>query len=182
MQLGEFLYRVGRIADYWKMAFDTPQGTLEMSAAPRPYPAAGGLYELELNIVVNRCEKLESGFYYYDPENHRLIEISNRTSAVEQFLNDAGRSTGISPERLQILIIVSARFQRIAWKYSTLAYAAILKNLGVLYQTMYLTATAMGLAPCAIGYGDSDLFASAAGTEYYSETSVGEFLLGTRQS
>jgi hypothetical protein len=49
--------------------------------------------------------------------------------------------------------------------------------LGVLFQTMYLTATAMGLAPCAVG-GDADLFARAAGTDYYAETSVGEFLLG----
>jgi hypothetical protein len=44
---------------------------------------------------------------------------------------------------------------------------------------MYLTATAMGLAPCAIGGGDADLFARAAGTDYCAESSVGEFLLGT---
>ena len=31
-----------------------------------------------------------------------------------------------------------------------------------------------------IGGGNSDLFAKAAGTDYYAETSVGEFLLGSR--
>jgi len=36
----------------------------------------------------------------------------------------------------------------------------------------------MGLAHCALGAGNSDLFARAAGTDYYSESSVGEFLLG----
>ncbi len=41
---------------------------------------------------------------------------------------------------------------------------------------MYLVATAMGLAPCAIGGGDADLFARAAGTDYYAETSVGSSL------
>jgi ribosomal protein S12 methylthiotransferase accessory factor len=35
-----------------------------------------------------------------------------------------------------------------------------------------------GLAPCAIGGGDADLFDRAAGTDYCAETSVGEFLLG----
>jgi hypothetical protein len=45
---------------------------------------------------------------------------------------------------------------------------------------MYLAATAMGLAPCALGAGDSDLFARATGIDYYAETSVGEFLLGSR--
>ena len=181
-QLGEFLYRVGRIADYWKVAIDTPGGTYEMDAAPRPYPAAGGLYELELYVAVKRCENLESGFYYYDPQNHRLIEISRQTEAVEQLLQGASRSSGIASEQLQVLITISARFQRISWKYSAMAYAAILKDLGVLYQTMYLAATAMSLAPCALGYGDSDLFAALAGTEYYTETSVGEFLLGTPQN
>ncbi len=32
------------------------------------------------------------------------------------------------------------------------------------------------------GAGDADLFARAAGTDYYAETSVGEFLLGSPRS
>ena len=48
----------------------------------------------------------------------------------------------------------------------------------MLLQTFYLAATAMGLAPCAIGGGDADVFARAARTRYYEETSVAEFLLG----
>jgi SagB-type dehydrogenase family enzyme len=60
-----------------------------------------------------------------------------------------------------------------------MAYAATLKNVGVLYQTMYLVATAMGLAPCALGAGNADLFAAAVGTDYYAESSVGEFMLGS---
>ena len=60
-----------------------------------------------------------------------------------------------------------------------MAYATILKNVGVLYQTMYLVATAMGLASCALGGGDADLFVAAVGTDYYAETSVGEFILGS---
>jgi len=47
---------------------------------------------------------------------------------------------------------------------------------------MYLVATAMDLAPCGIGCGDSDLFSRAAGTSYYDETSVGEFLLGSKRA
>jgi hypothetical protein len=49
------------------------------------------------------------------------------------------------------------------------------------FQTMYLAATAMGLAPCAVGGGDADLFVRAAGTDYCTETSVGEFILGSQQ-
>jgi SagB-type dehydrogenase family enzyme len=61
-----------------------------------------------------------------------------------------------------------------------MAYAATLKNVGVLYQTMYLVATAMGLAPCALGNGDSMLFAEATGIDPAVESSVGEFMLGSR--
>ena len=79
-----------------------------------------------------------------------------------------------------VLITLASRFQRLSWKYAAMAYATTLKNVGVLYQTMYLVATAMGLAPCALGGGNADRFAAAAGTEYYAESSVGEFLLGSR--
>jgi SagB-type dehydrogenase family enzyme len=94
-------------------------------------------------------------------------------------LSGAALSAGVVPHGTQILLILVARLPRIAWKYTGLAYALVLKDVGVVFQTMYLAATAMGLAPCAIGGGDSDLFARAAGTNYYSETSVGEFLLGS---
>ena len=87
----------------------------------------------------------------------------------------------MEPERLQVLIVIGARFPRLMWKYASVAYALILKHVGVLYQTMYLVATAMQLAPCAIGGGNADLFARACGTDYYSEGSVGEFLLGSKK-
>ena len=61
-----------------------------------------------------------------------------------------------------------------------MAYATILKDTGVLMQTMYLVAEAMGLAACAVGGGHSDIFARTAGTNYYEETTVGEFILGRR--
>jgi SagB-type dehydrogenase family enzyme len=58
-----------------------------------------------------------------------------------------------------------------------MAYAGILKNVGALYQTIYLVATAMGLSVCALGGGDSDLFTRAAGTRWETESSVGELIL-----
>ena len=75
----------------------------------------------------------------------------------------------------------AARFPWLAWKYESIAYALTLKHVGMDFQTMYLAATAMGLAPCAVGRGDADLFVRAAGTDYRAETSVGEFLLGSQR-
>jgi oxazoline/thiazoline dehydrogenase len=94
----------------------------------------------------------------------------------KRLLADACASSGLDTPP-DVLITLAARFQRIAWKYQSMAYATILKNTGALYQQMYLVATAMNLAPCGLGGGDSDLFAEAAGLDYYAETSVGEFML-----
>ena len=60
-----------------------------------------------------------------------------------------------------------------------MTYALVLKDVGVMMQTMYLVATDMGLAPCALGGGNADLFAAATGLDYLEEGSVGEFALGT---
>ncbi|MBI1791869.1 MAG: nitroreductase family protein, partial [Acidobacteria bacterium] len=51
----------------------------------------------------------------------------------------------------QVLITLAARFPRIAWKYEGMGYRTVLLDAGAALQTMYLVATAMDLAPCAIG-------------------------------
>ncbi len=180
-QLGEFLYRVGRLRDCQERDVQTPAGTVRMEFASRPYPAGGGLYELEVYPVIGSCRDLPPGLYHYAPARHRLEPITGRTAEVDELLRSAGMAAGVAFEDVQVLLILAARFARVAWKYSSLAYALVLKHVGVLYMNMYLNATAMGLAPCAVGTGDSDRFARAAGTDYYTETSVGEFLLGSRR-
>lgn len=179
-QLGEFLYRVARVTGTWTAEVQAPSGSVTLDFAARPYPAAGALYELEFYVAALNCAGLVPGLYRYDPHGHRLGRIRELDREVSLLLDDAARSTGIVPEKLQVLIVLGARFERLAWKYESIAYSLVLKDVGVVYQTMYLTATAMGLAPCAVGCGDSDLFARAAGTDYYVEPSVGEFLLGSR--
>ncbi len=178
-QLGEFLYRVGRVKKHWQAAADAPSGPVNMDFTTRPYPAAGGLYELEFYAAVRACEDLDPGIYHYDPEPHHLARVSGPTGGCDALLADAAFSAGIAADTLQVLIILAARFGRLAWKYESIAYSLILKDVGVVYQTMYLAATAMNLAPCALGCGDSDLFARAAEIDYFEETSVGEFLLGS---
>jgi SagB-type dehydrogenase family enzyme len=170
-QLGEFLFRTARVRSRSYGA----SGPYETTS--RPYPGGGACYELELYVTANACAGLAAGLYAYEPELHELHLVSPRTAAVERLLTDAAISSGAPIP--QVLISIAARFQRVSWSYEGIAYSVILKNVGALYQTMYLVATAMGLAPCALGRGDSDLFVRAAGTQYLAESSVGEFMLGT---
>lgn len=171
-QLGEFLYRTARVKELLK------QECQDLSR--RPYPGGGAIYELEIYLNVQSCENIPPGLYHYCPKKHRLEKTCGPREAVEQLLKDAANAAGLA-EMPQVLIIIAARFQRLSWKYQSMAYNVLLKNVGALYQTMYLVATAMDLAPCALGGGDSDLFARATGLDYYAETSVGEFLLGSKR-
>jgi oxazoline/thiazoline dehydrogenase len=173
-QLSEFLYRSARV----KNIIQTDYGEI----SSRPYPNAGADYELELYITVNNCENILPGLYHYCPKEHQLCKLTDKNSSVEDLLQAASEAVRQSKENLQILITIAARFPRRSWQYEANAYALTLKHVGILTQTMYLVATAMDLAPCAIAYGDADLFAAAVGTDYYAETSVGEFILGSKQS
>lgn len=170
-QLGEFLYRSARIKELQTSALQ--------DVSRRPYAGGGAIYELELYPSVRCCAGIPPGLYHYCPKGHRLAKICGQTEAVDALLRNAAVLAGLA-EMPQILITIAARFQRLSWKYESMAYSVLLKNVGILYQTMYLVGTAMDLAPCALGGGDSDLFAQAAGLDYYAETSVGEFLLGSK--
>jgi SagB-type dehydrogenase family enzyme len=178
-QLGEFLFRVARVTDRQVMQIETPAGPVRMEFARRPYPSGGGLYELEVYAAVASCRGVSPGLYRYDGLDHKLERRAGLTAEVERLLAGAALAAGLKPRNVQVLLVLAARLPRLAWKYTGLAYALVLKHVGVVFQTMYLAATAMGLAPCAVGLGDSDLFAKAANVDYYAESSVGEFLLGS---
>jgi SagB-type dehydrogenase family enzyme len=167
-ELGELLYRTAR-----SRGVSTAPGGHEIS--DRPYPGGGALYELEIYPVVSACEGLDPGLWHYAPGDHRLERLSGMTPEARALIEAAGAMADAGPP--EVLLVFAARFRRVTWKYRSMAYAGILKNVGALAQTIYLAATAMGLSACALGGGDSDLFARAAGLRYEAETSVGELIL-----
>jgi SagB-type dehydrogenase family enzyme len=171
-QLGELLYRAARVRRVFGPATGMPY-----EASTRPYPGGGAVYELELYLTVARCEGLDNGVYYYDPLGHRLVTLPARAEDARAMLATASLATGGTADP-DVLITFTSRFQRMSWKYSGVAYAATLKTVGVLYQTLYLVATAMGMAPCGLGSGDADLAARTFGLDWATESSVGDFLIG----
>ncbi|MGB7427759.1 MAG: PatA/PatG family cyanobactin maturation protease [Microcoleaceae cyanobacterium] len=188
-QLGELLYRSARVQEIYtldaeqtemmKAQFGEDFDWGELSR--RPYPCGGAMYELEIYPVVRRCAGVNPGLYHYDPLNHQLAQIDAADADIQALLKDAHQSSG-EQGMPQVLLIITARFGRLFRKYRSLAYALVLKHVGVLYQNLYLVATNMNLAPCSLGVGDSDRFASATGLNYIEESSVGEFILGSLPS
>jgi SagB-type dehydrogenase family enzyme len=174
-QLGEFLYRVARVRGTYGPRADRG---MPYEGSSRPYPCGGASYELELYLTVRRCEGLAEGIWFYDPEHHRLHLVNDDLADRDTMIGVASMSTGgiANPD---IAITMTSRFQRLSWKYQSIAYSVTLKHAGVLYQTMYLVATAMGLAPCGLGSGSLDLSSRILGLDFLRESAVGEFLLGS---
>jgi len=171
-ELSKFLWFSYRVKAYSPANSSEPHAC---DASLRPVPGAGAMHEIDLYLGISRCDGLDSGFYHYNPLNHTLERAVDRP---EQgvLIQDAARLAGLNSPP-DVLIIFASRFNRISWKYERMSYAATLKNVGVLYNQMYLVATALGLSPCALGGGNIETFAKAFQISPYLEGSVGEFIL-----
>jgi SagB-type dehydrogenase family enzyme len=176
-ELARFLDNAARVHSRWKSRLDLGGDAPVVDYAARPYPSGGASYELELYLAADKCEGLARGFYHYDAGAHALAPIGVGAGELDALLTGAQFAMG-APAVPQILITIAARFGRISWKYSSIAYALILKDVGVLMQTLYLVATDMGLGGCAIGTANIDLFAKMTGMEFHVEGPVGQFALG----
>jgi SagB-type dehydrogenase family enzyme len=177
-ELSRFLDGTARVQSEWTAPLDAGGGGgPPIKYTTRPYPSGGSSYALELYLAVDKCEGLLRGIYHYDAGEHTLVQIDAGASELDALLKSAAFAMGESRVP-QILITIAARFGRVSWKYSSIAYSLILKDVGVLTQTFYLMATAMGLGGCAIGTSNIDLFARATGIEFYIEGPVGQFAIG----
>jgi SagB-type dehydrogenase family enzyme len=176
-ELSQYLDSAARVQSKWNGRLDLGNGGPMVAYTTRPYPSAGSAYELELYLSVANCEGLARGFYHYDADRHALAPIAVDPHQLEALLTGAQFAMD-APGVPQILITISARFNRISWKYSSIAYSLVLKDVGVLIQTLYLTATAMGLGGCAIGISNIDLFAKMTGIDFHVEGPVGQFAIG----
>ena len=160
-QISEFLYR-----------------TLHLRDSHRPYPSGGACYPLTGYLALHSCRDLPQGLYRYDAEAHALDMVAESGSALNQLVYDAANAAGVS-EPSQVLLILSARFAKTRRIYEDLSYSLILKEVGAVFQTAMLSATAMGLSSCPLGTGDAAAFSSLAGLDPLAETSVGELIFGT---
>ena len=145
----------------------------------RPYPSGGACYPLELYLLCNDVADLAPGAYHYCPEGHELRAITTDQAwqtRLNRFVLHA--TDGALNRTPPVVFVVTAVFERVTWKYRRISLSLILKEVGALIQTMYLVATAMGLAPCAIGSGGDLDDAAALGMDPFREAPVGMFLLG----
>ncbi|WP_417811591.1 SagB family peptide dehydrogenase [Thalassospira alkalitolerans] len=152
-----------------------------MELLERPMPAGGAIHELEFYIAVHRCDGLEPGLYHYHGGEHALYALPAKPSYVQAIVSGAAGSMGQSDTLPDCVIVMATRLLRLAWKYQAMSYRLSLLHAGVAMETFYLVAEDMGLSPCAVGGGDSALFAIATGLPEDEEAAIGEFVINGRQ-
>jgi len=97
---------------------------------------------------VNWVEGVAPGLYHYHPVDHALEPLRNLSNTEISTL--VRTLVGAQPYFIdaQVFVIPVTRFRRNFWKYRNhaKAYRALILDVGHLSQTMYLSATELGLA------------------------------------
>lgn len=171
-QIGELLYRTARLRALRAGNGDDP------TVGDRPYPSTGGLHELEIYVIARGGGGAPPGVHHYDPGDHLLTQITDASQHVTALL-EGTRIAGGLPEQPAVMLEITARFGRIAGMHQGDAYAAVLRHVGALLQSLYLVTTAMGLAACAVPARDDDGFTNdVLGLDWRVESTVGGMVLG----
>jgi len=143
----------------------------------RPSPSGGGLHSLEIYPLVRQCIGLAPGAWHYNPEQHRLESIAAEKELADAYLQSNPHFLIPDAGPPHIHLVITSRFLRDAWKYEKIAYRLVLQDLGCLYQTVSLTATALGLASCILGTVDARRLGKMLRLDPLVEPVIGEMTL-----
>ena len=172
-EFGTLLHASARVQDIP----DDPANPCSRSL--RPSPSGGALHSLEIYPLVSQCTGLAHGAWRYDPAQHRLESIAANSELLDTYLrsNPHASIPGAGPPHIRL--VITSRFPRNSWKYEKIAYRLVLQDLGCLYQTLSLTATALGLASCILGAVDARGLGEIMKLEPFVEPVIGEMTLSS---
>ncbi|MGY0800038.1 putative peptide maturation dehydrogenase [Lysobacter sp. A286] len=109
-------------------------------------PSGGGLHPTEAYLIVQDVEGISPGLYHYHPVDHALEPLPAPALPLAEFakLALAGQHWFANAP---VLVVLTPRFGRSFWKYRhhAKAYRALVLDSGHLSQTLYLSATELGL-------------------------------------
>lgn len=135
----------------------------------RAAPSAGALYPIEIYPIVHRVEGLQPGLYHYAVRDHtlELLRAADLRSEIvrhglmQEFLGQAN-----------LVLVFTAIFQRLRWKYQERTYRYALLEAGHLGQNVYLAATSMGMGACAVGAFLDDELNAMLGVDGQHEAAI----------
>ncbi len=139
-----------------RLMIDHESFTAPVSKPLRAYPSAGGLYPIEIYVLVLDSPNLPAGCYYYRPEDNTL-----RTVALDPELPSVAPKAfvgvGSADGTPNAIVVLTGTFWRGMAKYGPRGYRYALQESGHLAQNILLMAEAVGLTALPVGgfYDDS---------------------------
>ncbi len=124
----------------------------------RPVPSGGGLYPLEIYLLVRQVDGLEPGIYHYEVIDHTLerldLELVPVSRLTELFLGQSYAADA------SMVVVITAVLERSLAKYADRGYRLVLLEAGHTVQNLNLVATALGWGSVNLGgFLDADLAA-----------------------
>lgn len=126
-------------------------GTLELApgavAVKKNSPAGGGLHAVEAYVLVQRVQGMTPGLYHYLALEHALEPLREMPAPEAATLAHQCVAGQHWFANVPVMAIMTARFDRLFWKYRrhTKAWRVVHLDVGHLSQTMYLSAADLGL-------------------------------------
>lgn len=120
----------------------------------RAYPSAGGLYPVEVYLVIRAGTDIRPGAYYYAPDPHHLRRLKDFHA--ESFFDCFVDAPTISVASM--IVVLTGAFWRSKAKYGPRGYRYILQESGHMAANLGLAAETLGLATIPLGgYYDQPL-------------------------
>ena len=112
----------------------------------RSSPSGGGLHATDAYLLVQHVEGVAPGLYRYLADSHALSRLDAPDLPLEELALQivAGQHWFANAP---VMVVLAATYQRSFWKYRNhaKAYRALVLDAGHLSQTLYLSATDLGL-------------------------------------
>jgi SagB-type dehydrogenase family enzyme len=114
----------------------------------RTAPSAGGLYPLEVYVIVGDVNTLSNGIYKYNPHGHALAKIVEGDKRAK-LCHAANGQTSI--QNCSILLVISAFFERTTAKYGKRGVRYVHMETGHAAQNVCLQAVSLNLGTVTLG-------------------------------
>ncbi|MBP8626064.1 MAG: SagB/ThcOx family dehydrogenase [Syntrophorhabdaceae bacterium] len=133
----------------------------------RTVPSAGALYPLDIyiacgEIISGEKERIPAALYHYIPEKHQLNIV--RTMDLRKDIAKASLSQMWTAEA-PCLIIITAEYERITFKYRDRGIRYALMEAGNVSQNIFLSSFNKGLACGIVGAFDDNILKTVLGVK-----------------
>jgi SagB-type dehydrogenase family enzyme len=135
----------------------------------RTVPSAGGLYPIEVYLVINNVKDLDQGIYHYNISKHslELLQEGDFRNKITKACLDQQIAYNSAAN-----FVYTAIIERSKWKYLQRCYRYIYMDVGHIGQNFYLIAEALGLGACTIGAIFDDEINSMLNIDGITETAI----------